>query len=208
MSARPRNKLPEPRPENYHRDVRPKLRPGDLLLFRGSRWFSSLIESMERGEYSHSAVVLRWDSRIMIAQAEYPRLEAVPLSVAVKKYEGRVDWYPLKPDLNLDVARLTHEATRLLGRPFAVWDLARVGFAHFFGRPIKKERRGDLAMFCSEYVAHCFDKAGSPVVAGDNPHAVTPDDLRKSPLHQYKSTIHWDASSQPLEAAVPLERVG
>ena len=188
----------------YNRDIRSKLRTGDLLLFRGGGFFSHVIESVEGGEYSHSAFVVRWQRRAMVVQAEYPRLEAVPLSVAVEKYSGRVDYFKIKDDAyrNLNTRKLTVEATDLLGKPFAVTDLIRVGFLNLFHRPIKKEREPDQALFCSEYVAHCFFAAGAPLAEGTNHHAVTPDQVSKSAMHENKGPIHWDPEDR--EAALKL----
>jgi hypothetical protein len=178
----------------YNRDVRRKLRTGDVLLFRGAKRFSRLIEAVEGGTYSHAAFVLRWNDRAMVAQAEWPRLEAVPTSIAVEKYSGRVDWYRIKRDLyaKLDLAALTSEATRLLGRPFAVTDLVRVGFYNLLHRPVPVERNADQDFFCSEYVAHCFRKAGFPLVKERNSLAVTPDDLARSQFLEPVGKIHWD----------------
>lgn len=186
----------------YNRDVRHQLRTGDVFLFAGAKRFSRFIEAVEGGTYSHSAFVLRWNNRAMVAQAEWPRLEAVPTSIAVDQYSGRVDWYRIKRDVyeRLDVGALTSEATRLLGRPFAVWDLVRVGFANLFRQPIGVERDAEKDFFCSEYVAHCFRKAGFPLVQERNTLAVTPDDLAHSQLLQPMGSVHWDP--QDREAAV------
>lgn len=178
----------------YNRDVRAQLRSGDVLLFKGDIAFSRLIEAVEGGTYSHSAFVLRWNARAMVVQAEFPRLEAVPTSIAIEKYSGRVDWYRLRPEVyaNLDVARLTHEATRLLGRSFAVLDLLRVGLYNMLEKPIPKQKNPEDAFFCSEYVAHCFRKAGFPLVPEKNALAVTPDDLSRSGYLENMGPIHWD----------------
>lgn len=183
----------------YNRDVRGQLRSGDVLLFRGDVAFSRLIEAVEGGNYSHSAFVLRWNNRAMVAQAEFPRLEAVPTSVAVERYTGRVDWYRIRDSVYSPavVRALTHEATRLLGRRFAVADLLRVGIYNLLHKPIPREDHPDEAMFCSEYVAHCFRVAGIPLAKGRNDHAVTPDQIAKSPLHEYRGAIHWDVDSRP-----------
>ncbi len=178
----------------YNGDVRAQLRTGDVLLFKGDVVLSKLIESVEGGEYSHSAFVLRWGARAMVVQAEFPRLEAVPTSIAVKKYSGRVDWWRIPDEryAQLDLERLTREATRLLGRDFAVLDLLKVGFYNAFHKPIPKERHPDAALFCSEYVAHCFRHAGYPLAAKKDAHAVTPDDLANGQQIEKIATIHWD----------------
>lgn len=178
----------------YNGHVRSQLRSGDVLLFQGNVALSRMIEAVEGGEYSHSAFVLRWGHRAMVVQAEFPRLEAVPTSIAVKKYSGRVDWYRI-PDheyAKLDLDTLTDEATRLLGRGFAVLDLIRVGIYNILEKPIPVERNGDDSLFCSEYVARCFRVAGYPLVDGDNDHAVSPDKLKDGKRLVKMGTIHWD----------------
>lgn len=182
----------------YNGQVRSQLRSGDVLLFQGNVALSRMIEAVEGGTYSHSAFVLRWGHRAMVVQAEFPRLEAVPTSIAVKKYSGRVDWYRIPDDeyAKLDLDTLTDEATRLLGRGFAVLDLLRVGLYNILEKPIPVERNDDDSLFCSEYVARCFRVAGYPLVDGTNDHAVSPDKLRDGNRLLKMGTIHWDADNR------------
>lgn len=182
----------------YNGHVRTQLRSGDVLLFRGGVALSRMIEAVEGGMYSHSAFVLRWGARAMVVQAEFPRLEAVPTSIAVQKYSGRVDWYRVPDDeyAKLDLERLTDEATRLLGRSFAVLDLLRVGLYNILEKPIPREKNGDDSLFCSEYVARCFRVAGYPLVDGNNDHAVSPDKLKEARRIVKMGTIHWDADNR------------
>jgi hypothetical protein len=192
----------------YNREVRSRLRTGDVLLFRGDRRFSRLIESVERGHYSHSAMVLRWHDRVMIAQAEWPRLEAVPMSVAVESYSGLVDWFRVKKEFaaRFDRRRLQAEAMDRLGQPFAVRDLIRVGLYNFFQRPLPTNARTDAGFFCSEYVAHCFRVAGlnlAPTRTQDL--AVTPDDLANGQRLRLEGTIHWDEHERPAALKRPFE---
>jgi hypothetical protein len=191
----------------YNRDVRSQLRTGDVLLFRGDVAFSRLIESVAGGRYSHSAMVLRWHGRVMIAQAEWPRLEAVPMSVAVESYSGLVDWYRVDESFteHLDRRRLMEEAMDLLGQKFAVRELLRVGLYNFFHRPVPRKERADGGYVCSEYVAHCFREAGlnlAPARAHDL--AVTPDDLAKGARLALKGTIHWDEHERPAAIERPF----
>ena len=63
-----------------------------------------------------------------------------------------------------------------------------------------RARDPDEALFCSEYVAHCFYAAGAPLAQGTNHHAVTPDQISKSELHENQGRIHWDPEAR--EAAL------
>lgn len=188
---------------HYNRDVRDDLRQGDVLLFRGDRRLSRVIEAVGRGHYSHSALVLRWDGRVMIAQAEWPRLEAVPMSVAVEAYSGLVDWFRVKPEFEpqLDRAKLLDEAMNLLGKPFSVRELVRIGIYNLLRKQVPKSA-DDGGFVCSEYVSHCFRQAGL-TLAPDRPHdvAVTPDDLEAGGRLAHLGTIHWDENERPATMA-------
>lgn len=184
----------------YNLDVRHELRTGDVLLFRGDRSLSRLIEAVEGGTYSHAAFVIRWKHRVMVAQAEWPRLEAIPASRAITEYKGQVDWYRIRKERReqLDRERLIDVAMDLLGTTFALTDLIKVGFYNCLGQPvpIEPEEEKTKDFFCSEYVAHCFRQAGLPLVHHDNHIAVSPDDVARSEVLEGITSIHWDPENR------------
>jgi hypothetical protein len=79
-------------------DIRNLVEDGDVVLFRGTIFFSRAIEKISHGAYSHCAIATNWGERKMLLQAELMGgIQAVPMSVAVGTYTGRVDWYKIVP---------------------------------------------------------------------------------------------------------------
>lgn len=187
-------------PLQYHADVRDRIEDGDLLLFSGSIPFSKLIERVSGGEYSHSAMLFRWGARVMILQAEFPQLQAVPASKFIEDYSGKVDWFRLTPEARrtFQPARLLDAATHFLGHPFAVTDLLRVGLHNLLGTPLPVEKHPDHDFFCSEYVSHCYRHANVDLVPEKLEDVwVAPDDIAHSDKVEYVATLHWDADRRP-----------
>ena len=158
-------------------EVRDLLRDGDLVLFRGKGRLSKLIVKASKGEYSHVGMILWWgglQGRLMVVEAHWPGgLRAVPLSWLLCEYEGNLDLYRLKPEyrprpdeihgdgrLCLRQGQLLREATYLLGRKFAVYDLFRVGMRHMFGWSWPKDTDGTRDLFCSEYISRVLNESG------------------------------------------------
>ena len=182
-------KAPDPVSMHYH-EIRDSIQDGDLFFFRGSFRSSRFFTWLTGGFYSHSAVVARWEGRLMILQAEM-KVEAVPLSVAVEEYPGRADWYRLRREKIADVDAMTKkmlwEAIAELGLPFALKDLLRSVGRYFFHFRLR-DRPSPKGMFCSEYVERSFRKAGMPLVHRAD-IATFPQDLAESDLIEYKGTI-------------------
>ena len=113
---------PPSRVERSYAEVRDELRDGDTVLFRGSVLASRIIQRISGGRYSHAALVLEWGGRWMILQAELIEgVQAVPLSVAVARYHGEVDFYPLTPEARakVDLSKLAQVARSALGLRYA-----------------------------------------------------------------------------------------
>ncbi|GMR14156.1 MAG: hypothetical protein BMS9Abin29_2393 [Gemmatimonadota bacterium] len=180
---------PPERPLHYH-EIRDKIQEGDLFFFRGkfrsSRFFTWLTGSF----YSHSAIIARWNKRLMILQAEM-KVEAIPLSVAVQEYPGRADWYRLKreliPDIDSKTKKMLWEAICEVGLPFALLDLLRSVARYLFHFRLK-DAPSPKGMFCSEYVERSFRKGGMPLVESSD-IATFPQDLAECEFVEYLGTI-------------------
>jgi len=185
----------EPKAALRYEEVRGTLRDGDLVLFKGKNPLSKLIVGISKGTYSHVGLILWWgglEGRLMVVEAHWPGgLRAVPLSWMLCQYEGDVDVFRVKPAYRPRHAQeeeappegprlrrdaLLSEATYLLGRKFAVYDLFRVGMRHLFGWPWPKDKDGANDFFCSEYISRVLNQAGlDPSPEADL--ATTPTDL-------------------------------
>ena len=98
------------------------------------------IESLSDSPYSHCAILARWDDRIIAFQADLRGVEILPASTMVCKYQGKVDWWPLKAEWRrdgaLDDRLLLDTALTLLGIKYAYWTLIELGVRILLGRAL------------------------------------------------------------------------
>lgn len=184
------------------RDIRMQIRDGDLFLFRGNFRSSKIFEWLTHSYYSHAAIVSWWGDRLMILQAEGPGLQAIPLSVAIAVYPGRVDWFRLRredfPDAETRLQAVFREAKADLGLPFGVRDLIKRLFRWL--RVVKlRDPVSPRGMFCSEYVERCFRIGGMPLRDAKD-IATFPQQIAESRYIEYVATIvHDNARLQPRD---------
>lgn len=185
--------VPNEKPLPYHA-VRNEVRDLDIFMFRGDYKSSKLFRLVDRSYYSHAALALWWRERLMILQAEGPGIQAVPMSVAVGSYPGRVDWYRLRrdqvPDFEAKLPRVVNEAKADLGLPYGFGDLLR-NLKRWLTKVKLSDPSWPRAMYCSEYVERCFRVGGIPL--SDRPDIITmPKHIAASPLLEYGATIPHD----------------
>ena len=70
------------------------MKTGDLLLFRGNRLLSGVIERLSDSPYSHVGIVARWHDRVVAFQADLRGVEVLPpapwsASTAARSTGGR-----------------------------------------------------------------------------------------------------------------------
>jgi hypothetical protein len=188
-------------------EVRGQVEDCDVFLFRGRYLISKLFERVDFSYYSHAALASWWGDRLMILQAEGPGIQAIPMSVAVGTYPGRVDWYKLKKDdftgWEKRLAAVLTEAKSDLGLGYGFVDLLR-NIWHWIAKVKLADPVYPRAMFCSEYVERCFREGGMSLT--DRPDIATfPKDIAASPHLSYVATIpHQTDSTDPRDRdAVP-----
>ena len=183
--------LPAEKPLAYH-EVRDQIEDGDVILFRGDRKLSSLIAHVSRGPYSHCGLVLTWFGRRMLLSAEHPRVQALPLGLAVAGYRGRTDWYRLVPEARaqLDRERLATEALTNLGIEYGTVALASLAAHYTLGRHLDEHTTDGApdSLVCSQFVARCFRLAGLPLTDGTDLE-ITPGMLAASPRLALQGTL-------------------
>jgi hypothetical protein len=180
-------------------DIRDRVEDGDIVLFRGTVFLSRAIERISHGAYSHCAIAAAWGERKMILQAELMGgVQAVPMSVAVGTYRGRVDWYKIRPEwrAKLDMRTLLAEARADLGLTYATSDLLRVAAHSLFGARLPDDCDNPHALFCSQYVARCFRKAGLPLCT-DTDVGTSPSEIAASEVLVYQGMIRHDPNVVP-----------
>lgn len=177
-----------------YEEVRAEVEDADIFMFRGDYRTSKLFRLVDKSYYSHAALALWWRERLMILQAEGPGIQAVPMSVAVGTYPGRVDWYRLKrdhiPELDDKLEKLVNEAKADLGLPYGYIDLLR-NLLRWATKVKLRDPVRPHGMYCSEYVERCFRVGGLPL--SERPDVITmPKHIAESPLIGYRATIPHD----------------
>jgi hypothetical protein len=192
--------MPEPDPKMVqYNDVRSQIGDGDIILFRGTILLSRIIELISHGDYSHCALAANWGERKMILQAELiGGVQAVPLSIAVGTYKGRVDWFRITPAAReqLNIAALMAEARADLGLGYAKEGMLKAAEHFLFGAHITEDPKDPRALFCSQYVERCYRKAGLRLSKeGDN--VTSPTQISASRAIEYQGTFVHDPSIIP-----------
>ena len=190
---------PPTEPQVRYEDIRSQVADGDILLFRGTVFLSRMIEAVSHGSYSHCAITADWGERKMVLQAELMGgVQAVPMSVAVGTYRGRVDWYRIAPAWRdkVDVAKLLAEARADLGLTYATSELLRVAAHSLFGAALPDDCDNPHALFCSQYVERCFRKAGLSLCQ-DSDVGTSPSEIAASGVVEFKGMILHDPDIVP-----------
>ena len=189
-----------------YQEVREKIRDGDVLCFQGSAGLSRFIMRVSGGKFSHAGIAFWWGDRLMVLQVELmPGVQALPVSRAVGLYPGRVEWYSLKDEHRQDhhLEKLRHEALRALGDGYSVSGLFLVGLHYLFGTPLPRPDKHQHEYVCSEYVAHCFSKAGLDLDPDKDDNATTPMDLALSNLLVRQGVLHDPPNPRRARALPP-----
>ena len=155
---------PRPHEDKRYQDLRAQMKTGDLLLFRGNRLLSGVIERLSDSPYSHVAIVARWHDRVVAFQADLRGVEVLPASTMVCKYSGKVDWWALKQELRDGTFKedaLFNTALTLLGVKYGYWRLIELGLRIMLGRTLnpKDAHATPDSLFCSEFVSRCYRNA-------------------------------------------------
>lgn len=166
------------------RDLRSRLKTGDLLLCSGSSVFSELIQQATDSPWSHVALIVRLDDidRILLFESiESVGVRAVALSryLANDDHPGRA--YPgglvvvrhrtLARDCSpQDIARMLQFAVDQFGSAYDRQQIVRIA-ARILGNavqpaPSRSKQVQSREFICSEYVAACFAQAGVELQPG------------------------------------------
>lgn len=182
--------LPPPSVAVPYEDVRPAIRPGDVLLFRGRGLVSALIGGLGRSRYSHAALAIRVQAEggeMRTLVAEFRELRGGRTVLLSKAIEGAdVDLY--RVNLPEDAAHPAYtEAVRRLvadrawgkaleARAYSYWTIVRLVLGRlplfllrrlpFLGRrlPFRTWSEDDAAdpkgFVCSVFVSWAWRTAG------------------------------------------------
>jgi len=177
-----------------YEQVRGSIVTGDVLLFSGRGPFSRLIRWGSGSRYSHCGMASWEGERLMVFHAVIRGVRHEPASRAVRRYNGRVDWFSLEPDLHAGIDRdgIIREARGNLGKPFAVTDMLRLMWLMARGDyRVGGDERVVPAMFCSWYVSHCYRVGGGLDLVPEVPDRCTsPAMIERSKQLLLRGTLH------------------
>lgn len=170
---------------NYD-EIRSDMKDGDVLMFKGTGWLSTLIKSKTNSVYSHAGIVAWWGDRLMVLEAVGKGLEARPISYNLKKYEGGFDYYKSKKDIPAETRQkmLTY-AQLQLGKKYATMRMVKFFFKVMLGFKFSQEEKDDTAgvsgeYFCSHYVAAIYNSVGIDLQVNMSDKYTTPEQVAKS----------------------------
>jgi len=149
-----------------YRELRPKLKSGDLLFTSGDYLASQLIREFTDSPWSHVGIVFRVDAidRVLVLESvEDTGVRFAPLSKYLSDYEGGKPYRGRaviarcaglrRPELEKLAAFGTDQLTRAYDRGEIMNIAARIALGH--PRP-----KRDRSYICSELVHECFARAG------------------------------------------------
>jgi hypothetical protein len=73
--------------------IRPHIKTGDLLMFKGKYRSSSLIKRLTKSSYSHAGIAVWWNKRLMVMEAVDEGVRIIPLSRKIDRYRGNIEWF-------------------------------------------------------------------------------------------------------------------
>ncbi len=199
---------PGPHENKNYQDLREQMKTGDLLLFRGNRLLSGVIERLSDSPYSHVAILAHWRDRVVAFQADLRGVEVLPASTMVCKYSGKVDWWSLRQDLRDGTFKedaLFDTALTLLGIKYGYWRLIELGLRILLGRTLnpKDAHATPDSLFCSEFVSRCYRNAA----AGDlldvnktaNDASTSPSDFATSGFFEQRYQLFDGSNGQACD---------
>lgn len=190
----------------------------DVLLFRGSGWYSKWIKFASRGEYTHAAIA-GWCSDFLEclefrewkggrATSLRHEVDAMPGEIDVFRlshYASMIHYDPVLDKIITDRVELSstckrdivREMREMLGLDYGwkrIWEMAkqRLPLARFFFLPSyddKAESPSDIYPVCSTAVVGAIRKHYIDVVPNLSDFEVTPSDLARASHLNYLFTL-------------------
>lgn len=145
-----------------------KLRKGDILLTTSTHPQSKVIRTFTKSDISHAMLYVA-NGSVMDSTGEGVHARNLQRQIyddgcAIYAYRAKATIDPETMNQIIDYVRSE------TGAPYAILDAMR--------SPLKPDRKGSAAQFCSRLVARAYFNAGFPLT--DNPDYATPADLQRS----------------------------
>ncbi len=175
-----------------YNDVRTQIKNGDVFMYRGKTFQSSIIQWVTGSPYSHAGITAWWNERLMVMEAKGNGVVASPFSRSVGQYHGDVDWFASTREISEeDRLRMVIFAQEELGKTYGRWKAMILGIQTLFQRnPDKRDRlRKQKKLFCSEYISQIYNSIGLDLQKKMSDHFMKPADVANSPLLENKGTV-------------------
>jgi len=166
--------------------MRSSIKDGDILLYKGSGWFSALIKFFTKSKYSHAGIVCWWNNRLMVLEAVGKGVIVTPLSKNIKEYPGTVELFFPNKISEAQRKKIISFAQIELGKEYSIWKL----FLYMFTKKDKRDAyRKENKLFCSHFVASTYNYAGYDIVKGTSDSYTTPEDIATSDKISFKGNL-------------------
>lgn len=188
----------------FYQQYRNQMKDGDILLFKGKGWLSSIIKWKTNSSYSHAGIVLWWNDRLMVLEAVGRGVIATPISYNLTKYEGGIDYFrpsfDIEPDTRTAMAQFSQAQ---LGKEYDTGQLLKFGLKLMLGSKLSSSDRAQKAgqYFCSQYVADIYARHGLDLALGLSDDYTSPDRLAESEKLEFVGTLKKsDGEEAPAKA--------
>jgi hypothetical protein len=164
--------------------IRPHIKNGDVLMFKGKYRSSFLIKWLTKSPYSHAGIAVWWNERLMIMEAVMRGVSVAPLSRNIYQHNGNVEWFTCKKEISEeDRLKMVIFAQEELGKSYAKWKAVLFGLKVLFKRDLSKkdELRMENKLFCSQYVAQIYNSIGLDLKKNREDRFMSPGDIARSP---------------------------
>jgi hypothetical protein len=199
-----------------YQSIRKQIRTGDILLFKGRRLLSKVIEGISRSPYSHVAFLTWWDGRVIALQSDLRGVEVIPASMLVCQYQGKVEWWRLADEHRegFDERDFLDRALTLIGIRYGYFALIGVAIRTLLGMSVVRRLSHvrPSTLFCSSFVSYCYENEKIAINAKAGAGGTSPADFALSgvfdkPQQLFDGSDH-QACDKLLAARIGKQRVG
>jgi hypothetical protein len=172
--------------------VRDQIKNGDVFMYKGKGFISSVIRWVTHSPYSHAALAVWWNQRLMVMEAIGQGVIVNPTSRSIRHYRGDVEWFSCKKEISEDDRlRMVKFAQEELGKSYGRWKAILLGIKILFEHDFEKRDRlkREKKLFCSEYVAQIYNSIGLDLKKGRSDRFTKPDDIANSPLLEKRGQL-------------------
>lgn len=164
-----------------YQSIRKQIKTGDILLFRGRRRLSKVIEWISRSPYSHVAFLTWWDGRVIALQSDLRGVEVIPASMLVCQYQGKVEWWRLGDQhrQGFHERDFLDRALTLIGIRYGYFALIGVAIRTLLGMSVvrKLSHIRPSTLFCSSFVSYCYQNEKIDINAKAGAGGTSPSDF-------------------------------